>query len=68
MKVKPVILIFIRNFKIFTDVFWARRAGAFAVLVTPLPYKENLFFKFKRLMEKPFIRAYRKKDHSKNES
>lgn len=54
--------------QIFTDVFCARRAGAFAVLVTPLPYKENLFFKFKRLMEKPFIRAYRKKDHSKNES
>lgn len=48
--------------QIFTDVLCARRAGAYAVLVTPLKYKENLFFKFKRLMEKPFIQAYKRKE------
>ena len=67
MQTTPETTLFVGD-QIFTDVFCARRAGAFAILVTPLPYKENLFFKFKRLMEKPFIRAYRKKEHSKNES
>lgn len=50
--------------QIFTDVLCARRAGAYAILVTPLPYKENFFFKCKRLMEKPFIRAYQRKSNS----
>lgn len=46
--------------QIFTDVLCARRSGAHAILVTPLPYPESLFFKFKRLLEKPIIRRYRK--------
>lgn len=48
--------------QIFTDVLAARRAGAFAILVTPLPYPENAFFKCKRFLEKPFIRAYHKRE------
>ena len=44
--------------QIFTDILCARRAGARAYLVTPLPYKENLFFKFKRALEKPIIRRF----------
>lgn len=48
--------------QIFTDVLCASRAGALSVLVTPLKYKENLFFKFKRLCEKPFIRAYKRRE------
>lgn len=48
--------------QIFTDVLCATRAGAYAVLVTPLKYKENLFFKFKRALEKPFIRMYKNKE------
>ena len=52
--------------QIFTDVCCAKRAGALAILVTPLPYDENLFFKFKRLMEKPFIHAYRRKQERKH--
>ena len=47
--------------QIFTDVWCARNAGALAILVKPIPYPENLFFKCKRILEKPFIRAYRKK-------
>jgi len=51
--------------QIFTDVWCARNAGSLAILVTPLPYPENLFFKCKRVLEKPFIRAYRKKHSDK---
>ncbi len=47
--------------QIFTDVWCARNAGSYAILVVPLKYKENLFFRFKRMCEKPFIRAYKKK-------
>ena len=52
--------------QIFTDILCARRAGALAILVSPLPYNENLFFKCKRMMEKPFIRAYKKQHEPKN--
>ena len=31
--------------QIFTDVWCARNAGALAILVKPIPYPENLFFK-----------------------
>ena len=48
--------------QIFTDVWCARNAGALAILVKPLPYPENLFFKCKRFLERPFIRAYRKRN------
>ena len=52
--------------QIFTDVWCARNAGALAILVKPIPYPENLFFKCKRILEKPFIRAYRKKQMNQN--
>ena len=52
--------------QIFTDVWCARNAGSLAILVKPIPYPENLFFKCKRVLEKPFIRAYRKKHSQKN--
>jgi HAD superfamily phosphatase (TIGR01668 family) len=51
--------------QIFTDVHCASRAGAVARLVTPIPYDENLFFRFKRVCEKPFIRAYKKREQKK---
>lgn len=51
--------------QIFTDVLCASRAGATAILVTPIPYDENLFFRFKRVCEKPFIRAYKRREAKK---
>ena len=51
--------------QIFTDVLCASRAGATAILVTPIPYDENLFFRFKRVCEKPFIRAYKRREQAK---
>jgi HAD superfamily phosphatase (TIGR01668 family) len=52
--------------QIFTDVWCARNAGSLAILVKPIPYPENLFFKCKRVLEKPFIRAYLKKHGTRN--
>ena len=52
--------------QIFTDVLCASRSGAHSILVTPLPYDENLFFRFKRVCEKPFIRAYKRREARKN--
>ncbi len=51
--------------QVFTDVWCARNAGALAILVKPIPYPENLFFKCKRVLEKPFIRAYKKRHPKK---
>ena len=51
--------------QIFTDVWCARNAGALAILVKPIPYPENLFFKCKRILEKPFIRTYRRRHNKK---
>lgn len=51
--------------QIFTDVLCANRAGAKALLVTPLPYDENLFFRFKRMLERPIIAAFRRKHPEK---
>ena len=44
--------------QLFTDVTAAKRAKIMAVLVTPIEPVETMFFKFKRFMEKPFIKRY----------
>ncbi len=46
--------------QIFTDCLAARRANMQCFLVEPIQPKENLFFKLKRLGEKPFRRRYKK--------
>lgn len=46
--------------QIFTDCLAARRAGISCFLVEPIQPKENLFFKLKRLGEKPFRRRYKR--------
>ena len=47
--------------QIFTDVWGAKTIGARAILVPPIRDKKNLFFRTKRLLEKPFLRMYRKR-------
>ena len=47
--------------QIFTDVWGAKQIGARAILVPPIRDKKTLFFRTKRLLEKPFLRMYRKK-------
>lgn len=46
--------------QIFTDVWGAKKMGARAILVPPIKDKKTLFFKTKRLLEKPFLRKYEK--------
>lgn len=46
--------------QIFTDVWGANRAGCLSVLVEPItPEGEGKFIKFKRILEKPFLRRIR---------
>lgn len=47
--------------QIFTDVWAAKNVGAYAFLVPPIKDKTTLFFKTKRLLEKPIIKKYYKK-------
>lgn len=45
--------------QLFTDVCAGKRVGALALFVTPIEPVENLFFKAKRMLEKPIIKKYR---------
>ncbi len=51
--------------QIFTDVLAARNAGIRAILVPPIKDKTGAFTKFKRLLEKPILKKYRRK-HEEN--
>ncbi|MBQ7377648.1 MAG: YqeG family HAD IIIA-type phosphatase [Clostridia bacterium] len=48
--------------QIFTDVWAGKRLGMRAYIVPPIKDKRTLFFRIKRLLEKPIMRAYRKKN------
>ena len=48
--------------QLFTDVWAAKRCGMRAFLVPPIKDKTSLFFRSKRLLEKPFLRLYFKKN------
>ena len=47
--------------QIFTDVVAARRMGLRAAVVPPIKDKKTVFFKFKRLMERPIMRRYHRR-------
>ena len=47
--------------QIFTDVAAGKKAKIMSILVTPIEPVETLFFKFKRVMEKSFIKRYYKR-------
>lgn len=44
--------------QLLTDVLAARLWGLRAVTVPPVQERENRFFRFKRKLERPFVRAY----------
>ena len=46
--------------QLLTDAYGARRLGMPAIIVPPINDKRTLFFRFKRLCERPFIRRYAK--------
>ena len=51
--------------QIFTDVCAGKFNGMRAILVPPIKDKKNLFFRFKRALEKPVLKHYFKKQINK---
>lgn len=50
--------------QIFTDVCAGKIYGMRTILVPPIKDKTNLFFRFKRSLEKPIMESYFKKQHT----
>ena len=48
--------------QVFTDVWAAHNAGIRAILVPPIKDKTDVFTRFKRLLEKPVLRKYERKN------
>lgn len=46
--------------QLLTDAFAAHRAGIRAVIVPPIKDKKSLFFRFKRALERPYMKKYKK--------
>lgn len=46
--------------QLLTDAYAGKHIGLIALIVPPIKDKTNLFFRFKRLCERPFIRKYAK--------
>ena len=46
--------------QLLTDALAAHRLGIPAYIVPPIKDKKNLFFRFKRWLERPYIRRYKK--------
>ena len=46
--------------QLLTDALAAHRAGIRALIVPPIKDKKTLFFRFKRFLEKPYMKKYRK--------
>ena len=48
--------------QLLTDCFAGKHIGLRAIILPPIKDKTNLFFRSKRLLERPFIRKYAKKN------
>lgn len=51
--------------QVFTDVWAAHNTGIRAILVPPIRDKRDLLTRFKRLLEKPILNKYKKRNCSK---
>ncbi len=47
--------------QLLTDALAAHRAGIRAIIVPPIKDKKSLFFRFKRFLERPYMKKYRLK-------
>ena len=47
--------------QLLTDTVAVHRLGMVSIIVPPIKDKRTLFFRFKRLLERPFLRRYRKR-------
>ena len=52
--------------QLLTDSYAGKHTGLISIIVPPIKDKTNLFFRFKRLCERPFIRKYVKKNGYKD--
>lgn len=48
--------------QLLTDALGAHRLGLVAIIVPPIKDKKNLLFRFKRLLERPYMKKYGKKN------
>lgn len=46
--------------QLLTDAAAAKSAGLYCIIVPPIKDKKNLFFRFKRWIEVPYVKKYRK--------
>ena len=60
LKVTACETVFIGD-QIFTDVWAAHNAGARAIIVPPIEDKKDIFTRFKRFLERPFMKQYEKR-------
>lgn len=51
--------------QVFTDVWAAHNTGIRAILVPPIKDKTDVFTKFKRMLEKPILKKYKKRNTTK---
>lgn len=54
--------------QLLTDALAAHKLGMRALIVPPIKDKRTLFFRFKRWLEKPYIKKYKKREENKNEN
>lgn len=52
--------------QLLTDALAGHRLGMMALIVPPIKDKTTPFFKFKRMLEKPYIKRYKKLELEKN--
>lgn len=48
--------------QLLTDAAAARRAGLYCIIVPPIKDKKNAFFRFKRWLEKPYVRKFKSRE------
>lgn len=53
--------------QLFTDTLAVHRLGMLSLIVPPIKDKRTLFFRFKRMLEKPFMYKYRKRSSKKSQ-
>ncbi|MBP3370595.1 MAG: YqeG family HAD IIIA-type phosphatase [Clostridia bacterium] len=51
--------------QLLTDTLAVHRLGMISIIVPPIKDKRTLFFRFKRWLERPFMRKYRKAESKK---
>lgn len=52
--------------QLLTDAAAANRAGLYCIIVPPIKDKKNAFFRFKRWLEVPYVKKYRKTHEPEN--